>query len=226
MTATLVYSLRNHINPSYAARGIVVNLIYSFSAGVSWQGHIGGGLAGAAAALALCERERRDEQPRYFADPYTSGEQEAAVYDENGNLIRQAGYPVPARRPVMKTLAVIAAAAAVCAGAIIYAASTRDITYTVRNSHPEQYPQITYQQAFSDVFSGGKWEDLSTDDRKMVRFSGIAQFTDGSTDNISFTFRVNDDGSVDIVSGSIGGKNLPASYLEEYSIAPFRLYGK
>jgi membrane associated rhomboid family serine protease len=54
MTATLIYNLRNHLNPAYAPRGIVVNLIYSFSAGVSWQGHIGGGIAGLAAALALC----------------------------------------------------------------------------------------------------------------------------------------------------------------------------
>ena len=55
MTATLIYNLRNNLNPTYALRGIVINLIYSFSAGVSWQGHIGGGIAGLAAALALCK---------------------------------------------------------------------------------------------------------------------------------------------------------------------------
>ena len=53
MTATLVYNLRNNINPMYALRGIVINLVYSFSAGVSWQGHIGGGIAGLLAALVL-----------------------------------------------------------------------------------------------------------------------------------------------------------------------------
>jgi len=53
MTATLVFNLRNNINPAYALRGIVINLIYSFSAGVSWQGHIGGGIAGLLAALVL-----------------------------------------------------------------------------------------------------------------------------------------------------------------------------
>ncbi len=55
MTATLIYNLRNNLSPYYALRGIVINLIYSFSAGVSWQGHIGGGIAGLAAALALCK---------------------------------------------------------------------------------------------------------------------------------------------------------------------------
>ncbi len=65
MAATLVYTLRNGLNPFYAVRGIVLNLIYSFSAGVSWQGHIGGGIAGALIALAVCGREgppRREEQ--------------------------------------------------------------------------------------------------------------------------------------------------------------------
>lgn len=54
MTATLIFNLRHQLNPVYALRGILVNLVYSFSAGVSWQGHIGGGLAGLAAAAALC----------------------------------------------------------------------------------------------------------------------------------------------------------------------------
>ena len=38
MTATLIYNLRNNLNPTYALRGIVINLIFSVSAGVSWQG--------------------------------------------------------------------------------------------------------------------------------------------------------------------------------------------
>ena len=59
MTATLVYNLRNNINPAYALRGIVVNLVYSFSAGVSWQGHIGGGVAGLLAAAVLTTGEKK-----------------------------------------------------------------------------------------------------------------------------------------------------------------------
>jgi len=58
MTATLVYNLRNGINPAYALRGIVINLIYSFSAGVSWQGHIGGGIAGLLAALVVSDETK------------------------------------------------------------------------------------------------------------------------------------------------------------------------
>ncbi len=57
MTATLVYNIRNGFSPVYALRGIVINILYSFSAGVSWQGHIGGGVAGLLAALALGDKE-------------------------------------------------------------------------------------------------------------------------------------------------------------------------
>ena len=54
MTATLVYNLRHGLNPTYAFRGIILNLIYSFSANVSWQGHIGGGIAGLLTAYLFC----------------------------------------------------------------------------------------------------------------------------------------------------------------------------
>lgn len=60
MTSTLVLNLKDHINPIFALRGIAINLIYSFSAGVSWQGHIGGGVAGLLAAAVLTgDRENR-----------------------------------------------------------------------------------------------------------------------------------------------------------------------
>ena len=58
MLRTLVYNLRNGLNPVYALRGIVVNLLYSFSAGVSWQGHIGGGVAGLLTALLVSDETR------------------------------------------------------------------------------------------------------------------------------------------------------------------------
>ncbi len=50
MAATVVYNIQHSISPAYALRGIIVNLIYSFSANVSWQAHIGGGIAGLIAA--------------------------------------------------------------------------------------------------------------------------------------------------------------------------------
>ena len=53
MTATLIYNLRHNISAMYALRGIVLNLVYSFSAGVSWQAHIGGGIGGLIIALIL-----------------------------------------------------------------------------------------------------------------------------------------------------------------------------
>ena len=55
MTAMLMYTIKHKGNPIYALRGIVLNLIYSFTSGVSWQGHIGGGIGGLVAAFILFE---------------------------------------------------------------------------------------------------------------------------------------------------------------------------
>ncbi len=61
MTATLIYNLRHSLSPAYALRGIVLNLIYSFSANVSWQGHIGGGIAGMIVSLFLFKNDTRTD---------------------------------------------------------------------------------------------------------------------------------------------------------------------
>ncbi len=65
MGASLVYMLKYHGNPSGIVRSILLNLIYSFSAGVSWQGHIGGGIAGVIAAAVVLnlpgQKQERDD---------------------------------------------------------------------------------------------------------------------------------------------------------------------
>ena len=65
MTATLIYNIRHGLSPYYALRGILLNLVYSFSNNVSWQGHIGGGIAGLAAAFALCGNQQKKD---YYID--------------------------------------------------------------------------------------------------------------------------------------------------------------
>ena len=80
MTATLVYNLRNNLNPFYALRGIAINLIYSFSAGVSWQGHIGGGLGGVIAALFLCGQKQD-----YYLDQGGNGGSDETPYNPYGS---------------------------------------------------------------------------------------------------------------------------------------------
>ncbi len=86
MTATLVYNLRNKIDLSYALRGIIFNLIYSFSAGVSWQAHIGGGIAGLLVALIIFNNER--QQASRILEIENAQSTEPSDQD-NGNMITE-----------------------------------------------------------------------------------------------------------------------------------------
>lgn len=75
MGADLVYDLKHHRNPAGTLRCIILNLVYSFSAGVSWQGHIGGGIAGALMALVLLKSFKKPDcydpwYPGNGNDPY------------------------------------------------------------------------------------------------------------------------------------------------------------
>lgn len=80
MTATLIYYIRNGMNPTYAMRGIVMNLVYSFSAGVSWQGHIGGGIAGLITALVLFN-EHKSNGSNYYINSNDSRIDDGSGYD-------------------------------------------------------------------------------------------------------------------------------------------------
>ena len=60
MAANLVYCLytKKIIYLLYAILSVAGNVIYTFSFGVSWQGHFGGAIAGALIALLLFAKER------------------------------------------------------------------------------------------------------------------------------------------------------------------------
>ena len=69
MTATLVYDLKNKLSAYEAFRCIIINLVYSFSAGVSWQGHFGGGIAGLIVALIMFSSANgQNTPPRTYVD--------------------------------------------------------------------------------------------------------------------------------------------------------------
>ena len=61
MAANLIYCLytRKLIFLLYAILSVAGNIIYTFSAGISWQGHFGGAIAGALMALILFAGERK-----------------------------------------------------------------------------------------------------------------------------------------------------------------------
>lgn len=53
MAMALILCIKTQQSPLYVLRGILFNLIYTFAAGASWQGHIGGGIAGLIASALL-----------------------------------------------------------------------------------------------------------------------------------------------------------------------------
>ena len=64
MAANLVYYLvtrRKILYMLYAIVAVAGNVIHTFSAGVSWQGHFGGAIAGALVALLLFAQERESK---------------------------------------------------------------------------------------------------------------------------------------------------------------------
>ena len=61
MTANLVYCLitkRKILYMLYAILAVAGNVVYTFSYGISWQGHLGGAIAGVLMALLLFRNER------------------------------------------------------------------------------------------------------------------------------------------------------------------------
>ncbi len=62
MAANLVYCLFTHskfLYMLYAVIAVAGNVLYTFSAGISWQGHLGGAIAGVLMAFVLFSGERR-----------------------------------------------------------------------------------------------------------------------------------------------------------------------
>ncbi|MBR4711626.1 MAG: rhomboid family intramembrane serine protease [Clostridia bacterium] len=64
MAALLIVVLRLHGNPNAILRCLVLNLAVTFGfSGISWQGHIGGGIAGLIAALIMLAVRPRRRMP-------------------------------------------------------------------------------------------------------------------------------------------------------------------
>ena len=64
MTASLLYMVRskNKAGTVALAQCLIINFIFSFSAGISWQGHFGGGLSGLIIGSVCCNSNKDDSQ--------------------------------------------------------------------------------------------------------------------------------------------------------------------
>ena len=79
MAANLVYNLitrKKFLYMLYAFVAVIGNVLSTFSAGISWQGHFGGAIAGVIAALLLFKQEKQKKKVEKHMEQienYTTG---------------------------------------------------------------------------------------------------------------------------------------------------------
>ena len=79
MAANLVYNLitrKKFLYMLYAFVAVIGNVLSTFSAGISWQGHFGGAIAGVIAALLLFKQEKQEKKVEKHMEQienYTTG---------------------------------------------------------------------------------------------------------------------------------------------------------
>lgn len=95
----------------------------------------------------------------------------------------------------------------------------------VKGGHPVDYPDITFEQAFSQFYSNPKWENASTDGAKIVRFSGECTY-DGRPAQVVLNFQMNNDNTFRLYDGTINGTPASLIVLAQFQSVPFEQYIK
>lgn len=87
----------------------------------------------------------------------------------------------------------------------------------VKNGSPSLYPDITYDEAFTEFFSDRSWEYFeSTDGQDVVEFRGNCMYNDVEvTATIQFILDM-DDGTFEL--GYLAFNDVPQSFLVEYAL--------
>lgn len=97
---------------------------------------------------------------------------------------------------------------------------------SVKGGHPMEYPNITYEEAFSHFYSGSVWENASSGNTKIVRFTGNCSY-DGKPAKIVLNYWVDESGSsFRLHDGTINGTTANFLELNALDQTPFREYKK
>lgn len=133
------------------------------------------------------------------------------------------GRVIASRLSTTKSITSAITALIVCAGIFIWLNSMNlRLVRSVTNAYPYAYPGITYEEAFGKFYSNPKWEDASTGNTKVVRFTGGCTY-EGKKATVIMNFWV-DDKQFGLHDGTINGTSASILELNELHNRPFEEY--
>ena len=135
------------------------------------------------------------------------------------------GRVIASRLSTTKSITSAVTALVVCIGLFIWLNSLGlRLIRGVKTGHPHDYPGITYEDAFSKFYDNPKWENASSGDRKVVRFSGECQFN-GERAKVVLNYKIQGD-EFRLDSGTVNGEEAVPLVLYWLDRQPFEIYKK
>ncbi len=142
--------------------------------------------------------------------------------DDKNNLTERV---IESRLSSTKSITSAVTAIIICIGLFIWLSTLNlRLVESVKKGSPNAYPGITYEEAFGKFYSNPKWEDASTGQTKIVRFTGNCSYN-GKSAKVVLDFWVNND-VFGVLDGSINGVTAGIFELNEMNNQPFETYKK
>lgn len=133
---------------------------------------------------------------------------------------------ISSRLSTTKSVTSAVTALVICVGLFLWLGSLGlNIVRQVKTGHPYDYPNTTYEEAFSAFFSNPKWENASSGDLKIVRFSGECTYN-GKPAKVVLDFQLNNDNTFRLYGGTINGATANIFQLAQLNDTPFQEYKK
>ena len=115
----------------------------------------------------------------------------------------------------------------ICAGLFFYLSQFLGggkIINSVKNGHPNIYPNITFEQAFGKYYSDPKWSYYkSTTGNDVVTFTGKCKY-EGKQTTVELRYVINEDNTFQLAGGTVNGVEQNLLVLAQFSANPFSEY--
>ena len=95
--------------------------------------------------------------------------------------------------------------------------------YQVKKGHPNNYPNITYEEAFGAYYSSPEWKyDGETEGAKIIKFTGSCQYNNQPV-TVELRYQLKDN-SFYLLDGKVGGTEVSILTLAALDNKPFEEY--